>query len=57
MHKKILTLPGIKKARRSKSKTKAMLIVFFDIKGEFMVPEDETVIQHYCIEVLIKLIE
>jgi hypothetical protein len=47
--------PKMKKARQSKSKFKAMLIVFFDIKGvifEHWVPEGATVSQHYYKNVL-----
>jgi histone-lysine N-methyltransferase SETMAR len=49
-----------KKARVSRSKFKAMLIVFFDIQGIVMaewVPSGQTVNQHYYIEVLTKLRE
>jgi PhoPQ-activated pathogenicity-related protein len=47
--------PKMKKARQSKSKFKAMLIVFFDIKGvifEHWAPECATVNQHYYKNVL-----
>jgi len=50
----------MKKARMSKSKFKAMLIVFFDIKGIIFVewvPSGQTVNQYYYKEVLIKLRE
>ena len=60
MHWKTPSSPRMKKARQSKSKFKAMLIVFFDIKGvilEEWVPEGTTVNQHYYKEVLIKLRE
>jgi len=49
-----------KKAGMSRSKFKAMLIVFFDIQGIVMaewVPRGQTVNQHYYIEVLMKLHE
>ena len=51
---------GIKKARMSKSKFKAMLIVFFDINGIVMtkwVPEGQTVNQTYYLSVLATLRE
>ncbi|KAL4112100.1 hypothetical protein QTP88_015948 [Uroleucon formosanum] len=60
MHWKTPTSPRMKKARMSKSKFKAMLIVFFDIKGIIFVewvPSGQTVNQYYCKEVLIKLRE
>lgn len=50
MHWKTPGSPRIKKARQSKSKFKAMLIVFFDRKGvilEHWVPEGQTVNQNY----------
>jgi len=50
--------PRPKKARMSRSKFKAMLIVFFDIQGIMMaewVPSSQTVKQQYYIEVLTKL--
>ena len=49
-----------KKARMSRSKFKAMLIVFFDIQGIVMaewVPSSQMVNQQYYIEVLTKLHE
>jgi len=45
-------------ARMGQSKFKAMLIVFFDIKGIILVervPSEQTVNQHHYKEVLIKL--
>jgi Transposase. len=45
MHWKIPASPRMKKARMSKSKFKAMLIIFFDISGIVMtewVPEGQT---------------
>lgn len=60
MHWKTPSSPRMKKARMSKSKLKAMLIVFFDIQGVLMiewVPEGKTVNQQYYKEVLIKLRE
>jgi hypothetical protein len=50
----------MKKARLSKSKVKAMMIVFFDIGGIMMikwVPEGQAVNQEYYLEVLTKLRE
>ena len=50
MHWKTPASPRMKKARMSKSKFKAMLIVFFDINGIVMtewVPEGQTVNQTY----------
>ncbi|KAL4153743.1 hypothetical protein QTP88_001576 [Uroleucon formosanum] len=60
MHWRTPTSPRMKKARMSKSKFKAMLIVFFDIKGIIFVewvPSGQTVNQYYYKEVLIKLRE
>lgn len=60
MHWKTPASPRMKKARMSKSRVKAMLIVFFDIKGVIMtewVPEGQTVNQKYYIDTLIKLRE
>lgn len=60
MHWKSPASPRSKKGRMSKSKFKAMLIVFFDINGIIMiewVPEGQTVNQHYYLEVLAKLRE
>ncbi|KAL4092164.1 hypothetical protein QTP88_026717 [Uroleucon formosanum] len=60
MHWRTPTSPRMKKARMSKSKFKAMLIVFFDIKGIIFVewvPCGQTVNQYYYKEVLIKLRE
>lgn len=60
MHWKTQSSPRMKKARMSKSKLKAMLIVFFDVRGVIMVewvPEGQTVNQKYYIEVLEKLRE
>jgi hypothetical protein len=48
------------KTRMSKSKVKAMVIVFFDIRGVIMtewVPEGQTGNQKYYLEVLTKLRE
>lgn len=53
MHWKTPASPRMKKARMSKSRVKAMLIVFFDIKGVIMtewVPEGQTVNQKYYID-------
>jgi histone-lysine N-methyltransferase SETMAR len=58
MHWKTPTSPRMKKARMSKSKFKAMLIVFIDIKGIIFVewvPNGQPVNQYYYNEVLIKL--
>ncbi|KAL4149713.1 hypothetical protein QTP88_003590 [Uroleucon formosanum] len=58
--KKTSASPKLKKARMSKSKLKAMLIVFFDIKGLIMtewVPQGQTVNQHYYLQVLTTLRE
>jgi len=58
MHWKAPTSPRMKKARMSESKFKAMLMVFFDIKGLIFVewvPSGQTVNQYYYKEVLIKL--
>lgn len=55
MHWKSPSSPRQKKARMSKSKFKAMMIVFFDIRGivyVHWVPEGQTVNQHFYIEVL-----
>ena len=52
--------PRPKKARMSRSKLKAMLIVFLDIQGTVMaewVPSGQTVSQQYYIAVLTKLRE
>lgn len=60
MHQKTATSPRIKKARMSKSKFKAMLIVFFNINGIVMtewVPEGQTVNQTYYLSVLATLRE
>jgi len=60
MHWKTSASPKLKKARMSKSKLKAMLIVFFDIKGVIMtewVPQGQTVNQHYYLQVLTTLRE
>jgi len=60
MHWKTPGTPRSKKARMSKSKFKAMLTVFFDIKGIILaewVPEGQTVNQTYYIELLNKLRE
>ncbi|KAL4126402.1 hypothetical protein QTP88_010624 [Uroleucon formosanum] len=59
-HWKTSASPKLKKARMSKSKLKAMLIVFFDIKGVIMtewVPQRQTVNQHYYLQVLTALRE
>jgi hypothetical protein len=58
MHWKTPTSLIMKKARMSKSKVKAMMIVFFDIRGVIMiewVPEGQTVNQEHYLEVLTKL--
>jgi histone-lysine N-methyltransferase SETMAR len=58
MQWKSTSSPRPKKARMSRSKFKAMLIVFFDIQDIVMaewVPSGQTVNQHYYIEVLTKL--
>jgi hypothetical protein len=50
--------PRPKKARKSKSKIKTMLVVFFDIQGIIMtqyVPPSQTVNWTYYIELLTKL--
>jgi hypothetical protein len=50
----------MKKARMSKSKVKAMMVIFFDIRGVIMIqliPEGQTVNQKYYLEVLFKLRE
>ncbi|GFV24023.1 mariner Mos1 transposase [Trichonephila clavipes] len=55
MHWKTPTSPRAKKARMSKSKFKAMMVVFFDIHGIVYlhwVPEGQTINQHYYLEVL-----
>ncbi|KAL4113365.1 hypothetical protein QTP88_016997 [Uroleucon formosanum] len=60
MHWKTSASPILKKARMSKSKLKAMLIVFFDIKGVIMtewVPQGQTVNQHYYLQILTTLRE
>lgn len=60
MHWKSPKSPRMKKARMSKSKFKAMMIVFFDIQGIIhveWVPEGQTVTQHYYLEVLTRLRE
>lgn len=60
MHWKTPASPRMKKARMSKSKFKAMLIVFFDINGIVMtewVPEGQTVNQTYYLKVLATLRE
>lgn len=60
MHWKSPDSPRQKKARMSKSKFKAMMIVFFDVKGIVhieWVPEGQTVNQHYYISVLTTLRE
>ena len=52
--------PRTKKAKMSKSKFKAMMIVFFDIRGivyVHWVPEGQIINQHYYIEVLTVLRE
>jgi hypothetical protein len=53
MHWKTPTSPRMEKARMSKSKVKAVMIVFFDIRDVIMiewVPESQTVNQKYCLE-------
>jgi len=60
MHWKSPSLPRQKKAQQSKSKFKAMMIVFFDIRGIVhvnWVPECQTVNQIYYKEVLTNLCE
>ncbi|GFV99942.1 mariner Mos1 transposase [Trichonephila clavipes] len=55
MQWKTPTSPRAKKARMSKSKFKAMMIVFFDIHGIVYlhwVPEGQPINQHYYLEVL-----
>ncbi|GFT47338.1 mariner Mos1 transposase [Trichonephila clavipes] len=55
MHWKTPTSPRAKKARMSKSKFKAMMIVFFDIHEIVYLhwdPEGQTIYQHYDLEVL-----
>jgi hypothetical protein len=55
MQWKSTSSPRPKKAGMSRSRFKAMLIVFFDIQGIVMaewVPSGQTVNQHYYIEVL-----
>jgi hypothetical protein len=55
MQWKSASSPRPKKARMSRSRFKAMLIVFFNIQGIVMaerVPSGQTVNQHYYIEVL-----
>lgn len=52
--------PRPTKAKKARSKFKAMMIVFFDIRGIIMtewVPSGQTVNQHYYVEVLAKLRE
>jgi hypothetical protein len=60
MHWKTPISPRMKKVRMSKSKVKAMIIVFFNIRGVIViewVPEGQTVNQKYYLEVLTKLLE
>jgi predicted nucleotidyltransferase len=60
MHWKTPTSPRMKKVRMSKSKVKAMMIVFLDIRGVIMirwVPESQTFNQKYYLEVLTKVQE
>ena len=60
MQWKSTSSPRPKKARMSRSKFKAMLIVFFDIQRTVMaewVPSGQTVNQQYYIEVLKKFRE
>jgi hypothetical protein len=60
MHWKTPNSRRMKKARMSKQKVKAMVTVFFDIRGIFTiewVPEAQTVNQKYYLEVLTKLRE
>ena len=60
MQWKSTSSPRPKKARKSRSKFKAMLMVFFDIQGIVMaewVPSGQTVNQQYYTEVLTKLRE
>ncbi|GFX69366.1 mariner Mos1 transposase [Trichonephila clavipes] len=55
MHWKTPTSPRAKKARMSKSKFKAVMIVFYDIYGIVYlhwVPEGQSINQHYYLEVL-----
>jgi hypothetical protein len=57
-HLKTPTSTRMKKARMSNSKVKAMMIVFLDIRDVIMiewVPDGQTVIQKYYLEVLTKL--
>ena len=60
MHLKTPESPRIKKARMSKSESKAMLIVFFDINGIVLtewVPQGQTINQTYYLSVLATLRE
>lgn len=60
MHWKSPNSPRMKKARMSKSKFKAMMIVFFDIHGILYVnwvPEGQTMNKEYYLEVLATLRE
>lgn len=60
MHLKGPISQRAKKARMSKSRFKAMMIVFFDIHGIVYlhwVPEGQTINQHYYLEVLAQLRE
>jgi hypothetical protein len=60
MHWKTPSSSRIKKGRMSKSKVKRMMIVFFNIRGVIMiqwVPEGQTFIQKYYLEVLTKFRE
>lgn len=60
MHWKSSNSPRAKKARMSKSKFKAMMIVFFDIHGivyVHWVPAGQTINQHYYLQVLAQLRE
>jgi hypothetical protein len=60
MQSKSATSPRPKRARMSRSKFKAMLIIFFDIRGIVMaelVPSGQRVNQQYYLEVLVKLHE
>jgi hypothetical protein len=60
MHWKTPTSPRMKTTKMSKSKVKAIMIVFFNIRGVIMielVPEGQTVNQKYYLEVLTELRE
>jgi hypothetical protein len=59
-HWKTPTSPRMKKARMSKSNVKAMIVVFFNIRGVIIIqwePEGQTVNRKFYLEVLTKLQE